>query len=150
MSGIRFNAPLGRALGLLGSIVMRSVIGLAFGVAAGVLGFFAGWAALTPQTGLAAGVAILTCGTGVGAGIGSFIGWLDLDRSRLANLPTMALTVTGGLLGAWGGLAYATFVYDVDVKTQDARITAVAGAAFAANLVPAVWRLGGSLLRRSP
>lgn len=141
---------MGRTLGLLGSIAARLVIGFAFGVAVGVLGFFAGWAVLTPQTGLAAGLAILTCGTGVGAGVGSFIGWLDLDRSRLANLPTLSLTVAGGLLGAWGGLAYATSVYDVDVKTQDARITAVAGAAFAANLVPAAWRLATSLLRRSP
>lgn len=137
-------------MGLIGSIVARSVIGLGFGAMAAVLGYFAGWLTLTPRSGLSAGIAILTSGTGVGAGLGSLIGWLDLDRSKLANLPTLSLTVAGGLLGAWGGLAYAISVYEVDVKTQDARITAVAGAAFAANLVPALWRLGSGLRRRSP
>jgi hypothetical protein len=77
----------------------------------------------------------------------AFVGWIDLDRSRLANLPAMAVTCLGGLIGAWGGLIYASAVFDVDVKTQDARITAVAGAAFAANAAPALWRTAVALLR---
>lgn len=103
---------------------------------------------MTSGTGLSAGIAILSTGTGLGAGLGSYVGWLQLDRSKLANLPALFLTIAGGLAGVWGGLVYAAALYDVDVKTQDARITAVAGAAFAANLVPAMWRLGASLLRR--
>lgn len=113
-----------------------------------ILGYFAGWMALGPGTSLAAGTAYLTTGTGIGAGVASAVGWLDFDRSKLASLPWLALAVAGGLLGAWGGLAYAATAYDVDIKTQDARITAVAGAAFAANLAPALWRLGTGLLRR--
>lgn len=126
----------------------RSIIGLGLGVFGAILGYFAGWMALGPGTSLAAGTAYLTTGTGIGAGVASAVGWLDFDRSKLASLPWLALAVAGGLLGAWGGLAYAATAYDVDIKTQDARITAVAGAAFAANLAPALWRLGTGLLRR--
>lgn len=133
---------------LLGSIIVRSIIGLGFGAAGAVVGYFVSFGVLTPQAGLNAGIAVFSTGIGIGAGLGSFLGWLDLDRSKLGNLPALLLAVAGGLLGAWGGLGYAASVYDVDIKTQDARITAVAGAAFAANLVPAMWRLGASLLRR--
>lgn len=124
------------------------MIGLGFGVIGAIIGYFVAWAALPPRTGLGAGIAIMSSGTGLGAGFGSYIGWLELDRSKLANLPALFLTLAGGLLGAWGGLGYAASVYDVDVKTQDARITAVAGAAIAANLVPAIWRLVTGLFRR--
>lgn len=142
------NAALRIPFDLFGSILARSVIGLGLGVLGAILGYFAGWMALGPGTSLAAATAYLTTGTGFGAGVGSAVGWLDFDRSKLANLPALVLALVGGLLGAWGGLGYAAAVYDVDVKTQGARITAVAGAAFAANLVPAVYRLALGVLRR--
>ncbi|MBI4305971.1 MAG: hypothetical protein HY678_06585 [Chloroflexi bacterium] len=134
---------------LLGSIAVRLIIGLGFGAAGAVIGYFLSWGLLTPQASLNAGIAVFSTGIGIGAGLGSFLGWLDLDRSKLANLPALLLALAGGLLGAWGGLGYAASVYDVDIKTQDARITAVAGAAFAANLVPALWRLSSGLFGRS-
>lgn len=142
------NLSLSGPLEWIGGLAVRALIGMGFGVLGAVVGYFAGWMALAPGTGLSAATAYITTGTGVGAGAGSLVGWLDLERSKLANLPLFLLTVGGGLLGAWGGLAYAAAVYDVDVKTQDARITAVAGAAFAANLIPALWRSAARLSSR--
>lgn len=134
---------------LLGSVLIRAVIGVGFGAAGAIVGYFAAVGVLPPVASLSAGIASFSTGIGTGAGLGSFLGWVDLDRSKLRNLPTLLLGLAGGMLGAWGGLGYAAVLYDVDIKTQHARITAVAGAALAANLIPALWKLGAGLLGRA-
>lgn len=138
-----------RDLQVMWGMIARCVVGLGLGVIGSIVGYFAGWMVFGPGSSLTAATALLTSGMGVGAGVGSFPAWLDLDRPRLAQLRCVGLSLLGGILGAWGGSYYAVIVFDVDVKTQDARVTALAAAAVGANLGPALWSLGTGLARRS-
>lgn len=123
---------------LIVAILARSVIGTSLGVLGAVVGYFVAWMLVGPGVGLLSTVAIWTAGTGIGAGLAGFIGWVKLDADRRENLVPLGLALAGGLIGAWSGLIYAREVFGADIKSLDARITAVAAAAIVANLVPGV------------
>ena len=133
---------------LLLGVGARSVIGIGFGVAGSIAGYFIGWLFLGSSVSLSAAVVILTTGTGIGGGAVGFLGWVKLDDGPLANVPVLGLALAGGLTGAWGGLLFARAAYGMDIKTPDARITAVAAAALTANLMPALYAIAERALRR--
>ena len=124
---------------LILSLAVRSVFGIGAGVGGALVGYFVGWFfVLPPGASMTAALITLTVTTGMGGGVGAFPGWVDLDAGKIGNLPTLALTLLGGIGGAWAGLLYAQEVFDARITGGEGDITAIAAAGVAANLLTLV------------
>ncbi len=119
---------------VLVTLIVRVAIGIVAGGVTALAGYFIGWFfLLQPWMSMTQSFVVLTVATGIFGGLGAMAGWLRLDEEMSANLPSLALTVLGGVGGAWAGLFYAQEVFDTSWRSIDAHITAIASAGIAAN-----------------
>ena len=122
---------------LLVSLGVRIVIGVCVGEALALAAYFATLLFILPGgVELSTSITIITFGIGIGGGVGAFVGWVKLDQDLRDNLVPLALTLMGGMIGAWGGLLYARVVIDAELASQSVRVTAATGAGIAANIPP--------------